>query len=68
MHATGAEVPARAFGEAVEGGGDRGEVLGVLAAQVVRGADGESVVGEHHGVPHFAHPLYQVVQQPVELA
>ena len=64
----GAEVAAGALGQAVESGGDGREVFGVLAAQGRGRAHRQAVVGQHHGVPYFAHAQHQVVQQPVEFA
>ncbi len=67
-HAPGVEVPTRALGQAVEAGGHRRQVLGVLPAERVGGADRQAVVGEDHGVADFDDPVHQVVQEPVEFA
>jgi hypothetical protein len=67
-YSPGAEVASGALGQAVEAGGDGREVFGVLAPQRGGRAHRESVVRQHHRVPHLGHAQHQVVQQPVEFA
>ncbi len=64
----GVEVVADALGEAVEAGGDGGEVLAVLTGQVRRRAGGESVAGEHQRLADAGDALDEFVEQPVQLA
>src|SRR5262249_56404781 len=42
-------------------------MLRVLAAQVLRGGDGEPVPGQDHGLPEMLDPLAEVVEEPAQL-
>src|SRR5262249_61328923 len=42
-------------------------MLRVLAAQVLRGGDGEPVPGQDHGLPEMLDPGAEVVEEPAQL-
>ncbi|EGJ78731.1 putative roadblock/LC7 domain-containing protein [Streptomyces sp. Tu6071] len=60
------EVASDALGEAVEAGGDGGEVFAVLAADVLGHPGGQAVAGEDDRLADAGDPGDEVVEQPVE--
>src|SRR5262249_13970455 len=64
---TDPEVFSRSPGQALHPRGQGGQVLRVLAAQVLRGGDGEPVPGQDHGLPEMLDPFAEVVEEPAQL-
>src|SRR5215470_5188937 len=64
---TDPEMLSRAPGQALHAGGQRRQMLRVLAAQVLRGGDGEPVPGQDHGLPEMLDPFAEVVEEPAQL-
>src|SRR5215467_13300924 len=62
-----AEMFSRAPGQALHTGSQRRQMLRVLAAQVLRGGDGEPVPGQDHGLPEMLDPGAEVVEEPAQL-
>src|SRR5215471_11810879 len=64
---TDPEMLSRPPGQALHAGGQRRKMLGVLAAQVLRGRDGEPVPGQDHGLPEMLDAFAEVVEEPAQL-
>jgi hypothetical protein len=56
------EMLSRAPCQALHAGGQSGQMLRVLAAQVLRGGDGEPVPGQDHGLPEIFDALAKIVE------
>src|SRR6266702_7543385 len=66
-YVTEPEVLTRAPGQALHAGGERGQMLGVLAAQGLRGRHDQAIAGQDHGPLDLVHAGGEIIKQPAQL-
>ena len=62
-----AEVVPGTTGQALEAGRDGRQVLGILAAQIPGGSDGQTVAGQDQGLVHMGNTGDQIVKEPAQI-
>ena len=62
-----AEVLPGTTGQALEAGRDGRQVLGILAAQIPGGSDGQTVAGQDQGLVHMGNTGDQIVKEPAQI-
>src|SRR6185437_1980802 len=63
----GLEAVSSAGRQALHGGRHRGQVLRVLARQILGGGDEQAVPRQDHGLPEARYAISQVIEEPGEI-